>query len=343
MSLFPRVGRQQTGLRIAWYTMVTFLVLGILLHLFPFYYMLVTSITPAQEAMGLRPSFWPQNPTFAAWQLIWEATTKNSTNAAARAMLEHPYSVYFLNSLFIAAATMLFSLPITSLAAYAVSKLLRGPAARWAFLFFIGTLFLPGMVTLTANYLLVLNFPFPVPKVPNIPGTETAFPTMRLYNTPWAVIIPGLFGAYNFLLFKGYFDTIPDSIIQAARVDGGSEMNIFRRIVLPMSVPVYAVAAWTMFGGVWESFLWPKLVLADNEKQTAAVAIYEIMQKFNTEGTTDQARIQQQAESMREMLAAGLSWNGLMVLGILQTVPIFIMFMICREYLMKGIKIRGLK
>lgn len=343
MALFPKVGRQQPALRMAWYTVVGILLFGILLHLFPFYYMLVTSITPAQEAMGQTPSFWPKEPTFAAWKLIWEATTKTSTNAAARAMLENPYSVYFLNSMFIALMTMALSLPITSLAAYAVSKLLRGPAARWAFLFFIGTMFLPGMVTLTANYLLVLNFPFPTPKVPNMPGTTSPFPTMRLYDTPWAVIIPGLFGAYNFLLFKGYFDTIPDSIIQAARVDGGSEMNIFRRIVLPMSVPVYAVAAWGMFGGVWESFLWPKLVLATNEKQTAAIAIYNIMQKFQTEGTTDQARIQQQAEAMREMLQAGLSWNGLMVLGIVQTIPIFIMFIICREYLMKGIKIRGLK
>jgi ABC-type glycerol-3-phosphate transport system permease component len=304
--------------------------------------MIVTSFTPASEAMGLKPSFWPDEPSAAAWQLIWEVTTKSSTNATARAMLENPYWVYFGNSLFIAVMTMLISLPVTSLAAYANSKLLRGPAARWSFLFFIGTMFLPAMVTLTANYLLVLNFPFPLPKPPLLPNGKP-FPTLRLYDTPWAVIIPGIFGAYNFLLFKGFFDTIPDSIIQAARVDGGSELNIFRRIVFPMSIPVYAVTAWFQFQGVWESFLWPKLVLATNEKQTAAIAVYNLIQRFQTEGTTDVARVQQQAQSMQEMLAAGLSWNGLMVLGILQTIPIFIMFIICREYLMRGIRIRGLK
>ena len=85
-----------------------------------------------------------------------------------------------------------------------------------------------------------------------IPGTSTDFPTVRIWDTPWAVILPGVFSAFNFLLFKGFFDTIPDSVIQAARVDGGSEFNIFRRIVLPMSVPVFAVAVWGMFAATWD-------------------------------------------------------------------------------------------
>jgi ABC-type glycerol-3-phosphate transport system permease component len=178
---------------------------------------------------------------------------------------------------------------------------------------------------------------------PTIPGSTTPFPVLRIWDTPWAVIIPGVFNAFNFLLFKGFFDTIPDSVIQAARVDGGSEFNIFRRIVFPMSVPVFAVAAWLQFGAVWDSFLWPLVVFQSPEKIPASVAIYNLITRFTQAGTTSAEQAAGAAMANRELLAAGLSWNGLMVLGILQTLPIFIMFIICREYLMKGIRIRGLK
>ncbi len=136
-------------------------------------------------------------------------------------------------------------LPITSFAAYANSKLQTGPLARWSFLFFIGTLMMPAALTLIPNYLLTRNFPFALPDAPSFFGSDTlVWPNVRIWDTPWAVIMPIVFQAFNFLLFKGFFDTIPNSMIQAARVDGGSEFNIFRRIVLPMSMPVFAVAIW---------------------------------------------------------------------------------------------------
>ena len=170
-------------------------------------------------------------------------------------------------------------------------------------------------------------------------------PYITLWNTPWAVIIPGVFSAFNFLLFKGFFDTIPDSVIQAARVDGGSEFNIFRRIVLPLSVPVFAVATWMQFGGVWEQYLWPLVVLNDTDKQPASVAVAELVQEFTQSAATDaeSAALMEQDPNIREMFESGLSWNGLMVLGLLQAFPVFLMFVICREYLMKGIRVRGFK
>lgn len=343
MSLFPKVGRNQPRLRLAWWAVVAILCIGVLLHLFPFYYMLVLSITPARETISPTPVLWPQEPTLAAWRLVLDVATRTSMDTEVRDLMRHPFHVYFGNSLFMTLTTLAISLPVTSLAAYANSKLQRGPIARWSFLFFIGTLMVPGVVTLIPAFLMTRNFPFPLPTPPLIPGTTTPFPTIRIWDTPWAVIIPGVFSAFNFLLFKGFFDTIPDSIIQAARVDGGSEFNIFRRIVFPMSIPVYAVAAWLQFGGVWDSYLWPLVVFQSPEKIPTSVAISNLMTRFIQSGSTSPEQVMAQTESMREILEAGLSWNGLMVLGLLQTIPIFIMFIICREYLMRGIRIRGLK
>ncbi|MDI7275684.1 MAG: carbohydrate ABC transporter permease [Anaerolineae bacterium] len=349
MPLFPQVGRKQPGLRIAWWLIVLFLCVGVLLHLFPFYYMLAVSFTPASEFItSATPVLWPKQPTVAAWKLvvtIVDVNTRSGFDSSLRVFLEYPFHVYFRNSLFMTLATLALSLPVTSMAAYANSKLQRGRAARWSFLIFIGTLMVPGVVTLIPAFLLTRNFPFPLPTVPNIPGTSRPFPYLRIWNTPWAVIIPGVFNAFNFLLFKGFFDTIPDSVIQAARVDGGSEFNIFRRIVLPMSVPVYAVAAWLQFGGVWDSYLWPLVVMQDPARVPVSVAVAKLMTAFLRQGASNAEQAANMANNplVRQILESGLSWNGLMVLGLLQSIPIFLMFIVCREYLMKGIRIRGLR
>jgi multiple sugar transport system permease protein len=339
--LFPRVGRKRPAVAIAWWLVVAFLLLGITLHLFPFYFMLITSFKSGQEVLSFPPTWWPQDPTFAGWNLVFSLVQGNNTAAAT--LMDAPFYVYFLNSVHITFWVLILGIPVTSAAAYANSKLQHGPFARWSFLFFIGTLMMPAALTLIPNFLLTRNWPFALPQVPDIPGTDTSFPTIQLWDTHWAVILPMVFQAFNFLLFKGFFDTIPDSVIQAARVDGGSEFNIFRRIVLPMSVPVYAVTIWTSFSGAWDQFLWPLIVLQTPDRMPASVEIYLLLQKFTQAGATTSGQATVQAQQMQEILAAGMSWNGLMVLGILQSLPVFIAFIICREYLLRGIRLRGLK
>jgi ABC-type glycerol-3-phosphate transport system permease component len=346
MALFPKVGRTQPALRIGWWVMVGLLLVGVVSHLFPFYYMLVTSFTPAIDIMtSSTPNFWPLHPTLAAWKLVYQWAASNGAGALLNNAANEPFWVYFWNSLFITFVTLILSIPVTALAAYANSKLLRGPLARWTFLFFIATLMVPFAVTLLPSLFLTLNFPFAIPggSVPNMPGTYNPVPTLSVFDTPWAIIVQGVFNAYNFLIFKGYFDTIPNSILQAARVDGGSEFNIFRRIVFPMSIPVFSVIMWIQFQSVWDSYLWPSLVIQDNSKAMTSMAIYTVMRDFVTSGVTEKASAYSPTAAMQTALGAGLSWNGLMVLGILQTLPIFIMFILCREYLLRGVRIQGIK
>lgn len=345
MALFPKVGSKQPRVRISWRLMFGFLLFGVIMHLFPFYVMMITSVTPAQDLMSTIPALWTPHPTLAAWQLVFQWASNNGVGALLGGSANEPFWVYFWNSLCITFVTLALSLPVTSLAAYATSKLLRGPLARWSFLFFIATLMVPVSVTLLPTLLLTLNFPFALPSgsVPNMPGTDTPFPTLQFFDTPWAIIVPGIFSAFNFLFFKGYFDTIPDSVLQAARVDGGSEFNIFRRIVFPMSVPVYSVMAWVQFIAVWDGFLLPSVVIQTNAKAPTSLAIYTVMNNFMTSGMMDRAQALSQSIAVRSALASGLSWNGLMVLGLLQTFPIFVMFILCREYLLRGVRIRGIK
>jgi multiple sugar transport system permease protein len=339
--LLPAVGRQQGRARIAWWSIVAILCLGIFLHLVPIYIVVITSLKSASEVLHFPPTWFPQEPTLAAWRLAVDLNYRD--NPVALKLLDRPLYVFFANSLFIATFTLAIGIPITSFAAYANSKLQRGAIARWSFLFFIGTLMMPTALTLIPRYLLTRSWPFALPQAPLIPGSDAVFPTVRIWDSPWAVILPTAFSAFNFLLFKGFFDTIPDSIIQAARVDGGSEFNIFRRIVLPLSIPVYAVAVWGLFASTWDEFLWPLIVLQSPEKIPMSAEIWLLLDKFLGAGTTNAGAAAARAKQMQQLMSAGLSWNGLMVLAFLQSLPIFIVFVLAREYLLKGIQIRGLK
>ncbi len=343
MALFPKVGRTQPRLKFAWYAVVIFLVIGIILHLLPFYFMITTSFKSSAETFAIPPTIWPEKPSTAAWDLIIRVTTADSSSAQVRDIMDEPMWVYVRNSMIMVFGALALSLPVTAFAAYANSKLQFGRGARWFFLFFIGTLMVPGAVTLIPSFLLTRNFPFPVPQAPLMPGTENAFPTLRIWDTPWAIIIPAAFNAFNFLLFKGFFDTIPNSIIQAARVDGGSEFNIFRRIIFPMSIPVFAVATWFQFSALWDAFLWPLVVMQSSDKIPMSVAIYNLINSFMGSGVTNSQQAMTGSQAMVELLEAGIGWPALMVLGILQTIPIFLMFVVCREYLLKGVRLRGLR
>ncbi|MDX1995663.1 MAG: carbohydrate ABC transporter permease [bacterium] len=341
--LFPKVGRKQFRLRLAWYTVVAIILFGIVLHLFPFVFMISTSLKSGSETMRFPPTLFPREIDTSAWQLFFNVVTANSADTRVRDLLREPFWVYFRNSLIQVFGVLAISLPVTAFAAYANSKLQKGWGQRLSFLFFIGTLMVPGVVTLIPAFLLTRNFPFALPSPPLIPGTEDPFPVIRIWNTHWVIILPAVFNAFNYLLFKGYFDTIPNSIIQAARVDGGSEFNIFRRIVFPMSIPVFAVAAWLQFEATWNSLLWPMLTTQSSSTTPTSVAISGLIQRMLLAGTMSGPDSATSSRALEQLLDAGLTWNGMMVLGILQTIPVFLMFIVCREYLMRGIRIRGLK
>ena len=180
--LLPAVGRQQGRARIAWWSIVAILCLGIVLHLVPIYIIVITSLKSASEVLHFPPTWFPQEPTLAAWRLAVELNYRD--NPVALRLLDRPLYVFFANSMFIATFTLAIGIPITSFAAYANSKLQRGAVARWSFLFFIGTLMMPTALTLIPSYLLTRNWPFALPEAPLIPGSEAAFPTVRIWDTP---------------------------------------------------------------------------------------------------------------------------------------------------------------
>lgn len=331
MPLISNVGRRHFKVKVLVIAVTSFLWLGIALHLFPVWWMFTTSLKPAREIFQFPPSLWPKEPTFICYKLFFYLS------AGTSGALQNPIYVYLKNSAIMTGGIMVIRIPVTALLAYGISKLSPPRWSRILFLFCIGTLMIPAQVSLIPSYLILRHFPFPTMHIPKIPFTNISFPHHNFLNSYWAVILPGMYSAFNVLLFKGFFDGIPDEIINAARLDGAGEFSIVRRIILPVSKPVFAVVAYFTFTDAWNNFMWPLIVLQKNEILPLSVIMYQFQYSLT------QAPLTGTDPATKRLMEAGIGYNGLMTIAIIESIPVFIMFLIFREYLMTGIKLRGFK
>ena len=141
-------------------------------------------------------------------------------------------------------------------------------------------------------------------------------------------------------LLKGFFDTLPNELLEAARLDGASELTTLRVIMLPLSRPVVAVTTYFAFTGAWNDFLGPWIMLMSEQgKWPLSVVLYKL-QNFLTSWQPTQGSMDPAAQ---QLIAAGVGYNALMALSIIESIPMFLAFLLFREQLMKGIQLSGLK
>lgn len=339
MPLVPKVGRKKWKIKFILIGITSLMWIGVALHLFPVWWAFVLSISPAWEAYEIPPPLFPRHPTFMVYK-YWLFTGEVS----GQIFKQYSFLIYLKNSVILAAGTIAIQIPIIALAAYSLSKLHSSKWSRVLFLFFIGTMLVPGQLSLVPRYLLLYHFPFATANVPHIPFIKKVFPTFNFMDTYWAVILPAIYSAFHLLLFKGFFDTIPDSIIQAARLDGASELSIFGRIVFPVSKPVFAVVGYFAFTTSWNQFLWPLIVLKEKSKIPLSVALYELQEMgFAASHMTEELWDRIVGRQGMPVAITTPTVNIVMALAIIQGIPMFIAFIIFREQIMKGIKLRGFK
>ncbi len=164
---------------------------------------------------------------------------------------------YLGNTAIIAIGSLVSTLFVCTTGAYVLSVLRPrwGPVITGAVL---ATLFLPGVISLVPLYLTILDLP--------VIGAN-------LQNTFFAVWLPAAANAFNILVIKRFFDTIPRELIEAARIDGAGNLRLFLVVVLPLSRPILGVVALLTVIGSWKDFLWPLLVLPDPALQPISVAL----------------------------------------------------------------------
>ena len=256
---------------------------GAALTVVPLLWMVAASLMPAGEATAVPPRLWPSVVTFEHYAALF--TRLHLARALA-------------NSVLLAAAVTLVSLLFNSMAGYAFAKFaFRGREPLFRGL--LAALVIPGQVAMLPLFLLLRE--------------------LGCINTYWGVIIPGMASIFGIFLVRQYALSIPDSLLDAARLDGAGEARIYWSLVLPLCMPILVTLAVFTFMGTWNDFLWPLIVLTDSDLHTLPVAL---------------ANLAGEHVQDTELMMAG---------AVLTVVPVVLVFIALQRYYIAGILSGGLK
>ena len=249
------------------------------------------------------PVLWMVTTSFQAGEKMFDLTTEwipavwhpeNYPNALSRAA----FPTYFLNSIVVSAAVMAGNLVFCTVAGYGLAKY-RFPGDRLVLLLILSTLMLPMEVTLVPTFLVVHQ--------------------LGWLNTYQGIFGPLLVDAFGVFLMRQFILKIPTDYIEAARIDGVSELGILRWIVLPQCWPALAVLAIFSFRDSWDQFLWPLVVVSRDEFRTFPLGLVRFGEDYGNPPTEQ------------------------MAIAVLATIPIFVLFIVLQRALRRGFGLTGLK
>ena len=203
--------------------------------LFPFFWMIITAFKPEGTALSL--SIIPERATLENFY---------------RVITQYSFGRYFVNSIIVASTAAFFSTLFASLAAYSFAKR-NFIFKRWLYMIFLSSMMIPGLMYMVPQFALVSKFGW--------------------INTYQAMIVPHLANVFGFLLMIQFIRTLPDSLFEAARIDGASEWKIFTRLVVPLSMPIIATLFLLSFQFHWNNFLWQLIVTTKEEMYTVPVGL----------------------------------------------------------------------
>lgn len=216
----------------------TLLIIGALIVLYPFFYMVMNSLKPGPEILHA-PTKLPSKLTLSGYVGVFN--TLNMLNL-------------FKNSLILAGSITILNTGLSALAAYAIAKI-PFPGRDQLFGFMLATMMIPGVLFLIPTYVIMYRI-----------GWVGHF---------YALIIPAAISVYNIFLIRQFIVGIPNELIEAARLDGANELQIYLRLILALARPVLVTVAILNFIGSWNDFLGPLLYLNRPETWTVQLGLYQ--------------------------------------------------------------------
>lgn len=245
---------------------------------FPLLWTLATALGTEGNVFAFPQSLLPRNPSLANFVEVFDSVEIGR---------------YLWNSAWITFWTVIWTLLVCSLAAYPLARLhFRG--SRLVFAAILATLMLPTEINFLVNFITVSH--------------------LGMVNTHLGVILPTLAGAIGIFMMKTAFEEVPQDLIDAARVDGASELRIFFVIMLPLALPQVATLAILTTVTTWNNFLWPSVVLTKSELMPLAVGVLELSGTFG---------------SSTRVVAAG---------AILTVLPALAVFFFAQRFFMRGME-----
>lgn len=278
--------------RLLIYALLTFA--GVI-SLFPLYWLFITSISPSQYYLKVPPELIPPSVTFANYERFFNRIVQPPALGGISISLP---VLWLLNTVLIAGAITVFHMLFDSMAGYAFAKR-DFPGKNVMFWLVISTLTVPAQVTLIPVFFILKE--------------------LNLLDSYPGVILPGLADVFGVFLMKQYIQTLPSEMESAARVDGASEWQTYRHIILPLCTPALAVLAIFTFQRYWNSFLFPLVVLRDTFKYPIQVGLATLQGEFNTD------------------------YGMLMTGAAVAAIPMILVFFLFQRYFVDGIRIGAVK
>ncbi|NKQ35866.1 MAG: carbohydrate ABC transporter permease [Chloroflexi bacterium] len=261
------------------------LILGSLIAMLPFVWMILASFKTGAEIRQIPPTFFPQE-----WTLDNYRTILNDEDL--------PLLTFYGNSLFIAIMNTALVLFTSSLFGFIFAKY-RFKGKNVIFWFILATMMIPFQVLMIPGYLILVK--------------------LGLLNSLWGLIVGSAIDAFGIFLITQFAKSIPEEMLDAARVDGASEWRIYWKIVLPQLGPALATLGMLTFMFNWNAYLWPLIVLTEQKKRTLPI----ILNWYST----------QHSNQIHLTMAA----------SVLVVIPILIVFLFMQRWIVKGITLTGIK
>lgn len=253
------------------------------LLLVPFFWMISSSLKLDRDVFSMPIQWIPRNPVWSNYVDIWTRI---------------PLQTFFMNSVRLTVIVTILQLLTSSFAAYAFSKL-NFIGKNVLFLAYVGTIAVPWHVFMVPQFIMLR--------------------AMGLFNTHAAIIILQAFTAFGVFLMKQFYDTIPNELNEAARIDGMSEYKIWWRIMLPLSTPALATLTIFTFVFVWNDFLGPRLYLTSTNLHTIQLGIRNFVGMHSSE------------------------FGLIMAIAVVSLIPVLIVFLALQKFFVQGVATSGLK
>ena len=249
--------------------------------IYPMYYVLVLSLSAPREALTMRVYWWPKG---------------FFVDSYTRILSDNQLWTSYRNTIIYCSSRAVLTLLTSVMAAYPLT---------------VPHLFGRKFVTM---FLLI-----PMYVTGGIIPEFILMTKLGLYNTPWALILPGSYSIWYIILVRSYFRTVPEALRESAKIDGASEFRIYFNVVLPLCVPVLVTLAIFSFQGCWNDYVWPLIVTNSAETRTLTAGLATFSGSYSHQ------------------------YGKQMAGAVLSALPILLIFLLGQKYFIKGISIGGIK
>jgi alpha-1,4-digalacturonate transport system permease protein len=252
-------------------------------YLFPVLWFVLSSFKPGSELFSLPLTVFPETWTTSGYSAAWT---------------RFDFQKYFLNTSIVAVVTTVLTVLVSAMTGYAFAKY-RAWWLRAFFVCILATTMLPTEVIMPSAFVVVRD--------------------LGLYDSLAGIIVPSIITATGIFMFRQYFSTVPDELMEAARIDGVGEIRLFLQIMLPLAKPICVVLAIFSMQWRWNDYIWPLVVLNDPDKYTLQIGVAAIV------------------------AAENVNWSVLLGASVLSMIPLVAIYLVFQKYVMNADINAGLK